>query len=56
MFDYENGDEPTANPENYFRIEYFNIMVHEMKQIYKPGLNRLPDLLTILVLFLKCQT
>jgi hypothetical protein len=29
--DYENGDEPTANPENLFRIEYFNVMVDQIK-------------------------
>jgi hypothetical protein len=31
MFDYENGDEPMANLENHFSIEYFNIMVNEIK-------------------------
>jgi hypothetical protein len=31
MFDYENGDEPTANPENRFIIEYFNVLVNEIK-------------------------
>jgi hypothetical protein len=25
MFDYKNDNEPIANPENHFRIEYFNI-------------------------------
>jgi hypothetical protein len=28
MCDYDNGDEPTANPENRFRIEYFDVMVY----------------------------
>jgi hypothetical protein len=31
MFGYDNGNENTANPENRFRIEYFNIMVNEIK-------------------------
>jgi hypothetical protein len=31
MFDYENGDEPLASPENSFRIEYFKVMVYEIK-------------------------
>jgi hypothetical protein len=31
IFDYENGDKPIANSENRVRIEYFNIMVNEMK-------------------------
>jgi hypothetical protein len=25
MCDHENGNEPIANPENRFRIEYFNM-------------------------------
>jgi hypothetical protein len=57
MFDYENGDEPVTNPENRIRKEYYNVMVKiKSNQIYKPGLNRLPNLMIILVLFLKCQT
>jgi hypothetical protein len=31
MFDYENGDEPKANPESRFRIEYFNVIINEIK-------------------------
>jgi hypothetical protein len=31
MSDYENGDEPIANPENCSTIEYFNLMVNEIK-------------------------
>jgi hypothetical protein len=30
MFDYENGDEPVTNPENRFRIEYFNVMANKI--------------------------
>jgi hypothetical protein len=56
MFDYKNGDKPIANPENRFRIEYFNVIVNEINQIYKLGFNRLPNLLINLFLFLKCQT
>jgi hypothetical protein len=28
ILDYENGDEPTANPENRFGVEYFNVAVN----------------------------
>jgi GDP-D-mannose dehydratase len=31
MFDYKNGDDPIANPENRFRTEHFNVMVNEIK-------------------------
>jgi hypothetical protein len=31
IFEYENGDEPIANSENRFRIQYFNLMVNEIK-------------------------
>jgi hypothetical protein len=31
MFDYENGDERTANQENHFRVEYLNVIKNEIK-------------------------
>jgi hypothetical protein len=31
MSDYKNVDEPTANPKNYFRIEYFKVVANEIK-------------------------
>jgi hypothetical protein len=31
MFDYDNCNENTANPENRFRIQYFNVMVSDIK-------------------------
>jgi hypothetical protein len=31
VFDYENDDEPVANPKNHFRIEYFKVMANQIK-------------------------
>jgi hypothetical protein len=31
MFDYENGDELIANPENRIKTEYFNVMINKIK-------------------------